>query len=185
MKASELMEVSVLCTLRDEPALSKTEIQARLDASFGRYWNFGTAAVWAAIDRLEDCGYIVKESSIPNDVTDNSMISYSITADGVDRFESLVRKLTDDAFELSSRPELMIKLHALQHLDETARAQILQQLREEALQRSDRIRTEMANADDDPGGDAADYHLSLLELHARILDELVDWIDDVQSHSIN
>lgn len=178
MKASELAELGVLCVLNEEETLSKRGIQDKLQHNFSRYWQFSNGVLWPAVERLEDDGRLDRHVDQSDD---GERVTYSITDDGVDRLQELLRKPMDDIFQLHRRHILVMKLGALHHLPDDEQEEQLQRLQEQAQSACDYARTirrEHAENVDDRA--EYGYRRELLDLRIRILEELIDWIESIK-----
>jgi DNA-binding PadR family transcriptional regulator len=169
-RTSGVLEFAVLGLLHDSP-MHGYELRKRLSAELGTFRAFSYGSLYPALKTLVADGLITQDDA---DATSSrrSKIVYRLTADGKERFQTLVSEAGPSAWEDDS---FSVHLAFFGRTDADVRLRILEGRRSRLEERVDSLRTSLRQA-----GERVDsYTLALQEHGLDSVEREVRWLNEL------
>ena len=171
-RSSGVLEFAVLGLLHDAP-MHGYELRKRLAAELGAFRAFSYGSLYPALRGLQRAGLITEDASTDaGGAGRRSKIVYTLTAEGKERFQSLVSEAGPSAWEDDS---FSVHLAFFARTDADVRLRILEGRRSRLEERLDTLRASLRQA-----GERVDtYTLALQEHGLESVEREVRWLNEL------
>jgi DNA-binding PadR family transcriptional regulator len=170
-RTSGVIEFAVLGLLHDSP-MHGYELRKRLAAELGAFRAFSYGSLYPALKGLVAAGLITEDASAGDTSGRRSKIVYKLTAEGKERFQSLVSEAGPSAWEDDS---FSVHLAFFARTDADVRLRILEGRRSRLEERLDTLRTSLRQA----GQRVDSYTLALQEHGMESVEREVRWLNEL------
>lgn len=172
-RTSGVIEFAILGLLHDSP-MHGYELRKRLSAELGAFRAFSYGSLYPALKGLVSSGLITEDvdSAASGGVGRRSKIVYKLTAEGKERFQSLVSEAGPSAWEDDS---FSVHLAFFARTDSDVRLRILEGRRSRLEERLDTLRSSLRQA-----GQRVDTYTQALQNHGlESVEREVRWLNEL------